>query len=658
MNRLANAQSPYLQQHRDNPVDWFEWGDEAFSEAKARDVPILLSIGYAACHWCHVMAHESFEDPDIAKFMNREFVNIKVDREERPDIDAIYMAATQAISGQGGWPMTVFLNHQLEPFYAGTYFPPTAKHGLPSFRELLEAMSDAWVNQKELIEQSVEQITEHLKKQNSKLSNPTLEREQVLESAINQLREEFDLNHAGFGGAPKFPPHTTLQFLLRYLAQNPNPEVMGWVERTAIKMASGGMYDQIGGGFARYSVDNRWLVPHFERMLYDNALLLDVYAELTLRTDNPRYKTIARDTADFVLREMTTADGGFAASIDADSEGEEGKYYVFDETELVEALGEDAEVAAELFRITDQASFEEGKSVLQFDQEVGVTGELLASIKDRLLTYRERRVRPERDDKVLTGWNGWMIQALLKASVTLNDNQYKLAATKALSYLLDRHLDGDRLVRSSLDGQRSEVQGQLEDWAGLGVALLSAHAHLGEKQYFEKALWVADQIASRFVSDVLYDTEQRYTQTPVRPRTLSDSGYPSSHSVAAELFRQLWLITGDERWFIEANQVLEEVSGLMAAAPRALSSALSAFVGLEGAKEFAVVGAQSELHNFVLSLPDDGSVVSAGAEGGTPLLAGRVPVNGEPTVYLCERFSCKLPVTTIEALEGQLDSGS
>ncbi len=319
-NRLAGASSPYLRQHKDNPVDWFEWGEEAFQEARSRNVPILLSIGYAACHWCHVMAHESFEDLEIAKFMNQEFVNIKVDREERPDIDSIYMAATQAISGHGGWPMTVFLDLQLRPFYAGTYYPPTPRHGLPSFREVLEAMADAWLNQQELINKSVDQIVEQIQAQNSKLRHQT-DKAAVLETAIENLRLEFDLDHAGFGGAPKFPPHTTLKFLLRYLSHNPNPEVMGWVERTAIAMASGGMYDQIGGGFARYSVDNRWLVPHFEKMLYDNALLIEVYAELVIRTQNPRYRKILRDSVDFVLRELKTKEGGFAASLDADSEG-------------------------------------------------------------------------------------------------------------------------------------------------------------------------------------------------------------------------------------------------------------------------------------------------------------------------------------------------
>ena len=604
------------------------------------------------------MAHESFEDSDIAKFMNQEFVNIKVDREERPDIDSIYMAATQAISGQGGWPMTVFLNHELEPYYAGTYFPPTAMHGLPSFRDLIEAMADAWKNQRPLIDESVEQITEQLRKQNSKLQNQVLERDQVLESAINELRKEFDLNHAGFGPAPKFPPHTTLQFLLRYLAIRPNPEVMGWVERTAMKMTSGGMYDQIGGGFARYSVDNRWLVPHFEKMLYDNALLLDVYAELSLRTKHPRYLSIVRDTAEFVLRELQCEEGGFASSIDADSEGEEGKYYVFDLDDLAAALGEKATVAGEVFKVTPSPSFEHGKSVLRFDDQVSIAPDELETLKQKMLAYRERRVTPARDDKVLTGWNGWMIQSLFKAAAALGDERYAISAKRALDYLLSRHLQGEKLIRSSLAGVRSTIAGQLEDWAGLGMALLSAHAHLGEKRYFEKAVFVAAQVSKRFKSDVLYDTEERFTQTPVRPRTLSDSGYPSSHSIAAELFRQLWLITGNNEYLSQANEILDELSGLMAAAPRALSSALRALMGMEGAKEYAVVGPGSELHHFVLRLPDDGSVISAGNPGETALLKGREMLDGKSTVYLCERFSCKLPVTSLAALRLQLESVS
>lgn len=656
-NRLSRSQSPYLRQHQDNPVDWFEWGEEAFQEAKQRDVPILLSIGYAACHWCHVMAHESFEDEAIAQIMNRDFVNIKVDREERPDIDAIYMAATQAIAGHGGWPMTVFLNHELQPYYAGTYFPPSQQHGLPSFRELLEAMSDAWKNQRKLIDESVTQITEHLKVQNSKLSHRTLERQEVLDRAIEALREEFDLNNAGFGGAPKFPPHTTLLFLLRYLSHHPNQEVMGWVERTAMAMASGGMYDQLGGGFARYSVDSRWLVPHFEKMLYDNALLAEVYAELVIRTNNPRYEKVLSDTVNFVLRELRTPAGAFAASLDADSESEEGKFYVFDKDELAEALGEDAEVAASIYRISDIESFENGKSVLQFDSQIAIESEKLDQIQSRLFAYRERRTRPETDAKVITSWNSWMIKALFRAATALNDRDTADAAKKALDYLVGHHLIEHELFRSSLDGQVSRISGQLEDWASLGGALLAAHAYFGDASYFQTAKWVADQILERFKDDVLYDTEAQHTQTPVRPRSLADSGSPSPHGLAAELFRQIWLLTGDSKYFDETNQILEELTDLMATAPRATSGALRSLVGMEGVKEFAVVGAKSQLHNFVLGLPDDGSVVSAGEPGATALLENREYLNGKSTVYVCEGFSCKLPVSEIEQLQAQLDPG-
>jgi uncharacterized protein len=589
-NRLANASSPYLRQHKDNPVDWFEWGEEAFQEAKTRNVPILLSIGYAACHWCHVMAHESFEEQEIAKLMNKEFVNIKVDREERPDIDSIYMAATQAISGHGGWPMTVFLDHDLKPFYAGTYFPPTPRHGLPSFRELLEAMADAWKNQQELISKSVAEIVEQIQAQNSKLRHQ-VNQDAVLETAIDNLRLEFDLQHAGFGGAPKFPPHTTLKFLLRYLTHNPNPEVMGWVERTAMAMASGGMYDQIGGGFARYSVDNRWLVPHFEKMLYDNALLIEVYAELVLRTQNPRYQKVLRDSVDFVLRELKTEQGAFAASLDADSEGVEGKYYAFDLGDLETALGSDSSKAAKLFKVTDQPSFEEGKSVLQYDPAFEIEELEYIQLQQKLLTYRERRVRPERDDKVLTGWNSWMISGLLRAATALKDDSVALAAKTALDYLLDTHLVEGNLYRSSLKGKLSAIPGQLEDWAGIGVALLRAHAQFGQKHYFDQAVFMAEQIDMRFKEEVLFDTEALHTQTPVRPRTLTDSGYPSSHAIAAELFRKLHLITGDSKYLSQAEAITGELAGLMLRAPRATSSALYVEVALRSKlREFAVLG--------------------------------------------------------------------
>ena len=657
-NRLADASSPYLRQHKDNPVDWFEWGEAAFQEARSRNVPILLSIGYAACHWCHVMAHEAFEDPEIAKFMNEEFVNIKVDREERPDIDSIYMAATQAISGHGGWPMTVFLDHALKPFYAGTYFPPTPRHGLPSFKEVLDAMADAWQNQQELITKSVDQIVEQIQAQNSKLRHQT-DKVEILETAIENLRLEFDLQHAGFGGAPKFPPHTTLKFLLRYLSHNPNPEVMGWVERTAIAMASGGMYDQIGGGFARYSVDNRWLVPHFEKMLYDNALLIELYAELVLRTQNPRYRKVLRDSVDFVLRELKTKEGGFAASLDADSEGIEGKYYAFDLEDLKDALGKDAPKAASLFRVSEKPTFEEGKSVLQYDPEFELEEAEYRKVQQALFTYRERRVRPGRDDKVLTGWNTWMISGLLRAAIALEDHLVARAAKASLDYLLDSHLIEGNLYRSSLNGELSEIPGQLEDWAGLGVALLKAHAHFGEKTYFDKAVFVAEEIDKRFNDDVLFDTELAHTQTPVRPRTLTDSGYPSSHSIAAELFRWLHLLTGDAKYLDQTLAITSELAGLMSRAPRATSSALYVEVADSNpVREFAVVGVGGDLHHHVLSLADDGSVISAGEAHDTPLLADRNQMQGKPTVFVCEHFSCKMPVSSLAELRAQLEPGS
>ena len=657
-NRLADASSPYLRQHKDNPVDWFEWGEAAFQEARSRNVPILLSIGYAACHWCHVMAHESFEDPEIAKFMNEEFVNIKVDREERPDIDSIYMAATQAISGHGGWPMTVFLDHELKPFYAGTYFPPTPRHGLPSFKEVLDAMADAWQNQQELITKSVDQIVEQIQAQNSKLRHQT-DKAEILETAIENLRLEFDLQHAGFGGAPKFPPHTTLKFLLRYLSHNPNPEVMGWVERTAIAMASGGMYDQIGGGFARYSVDNRWLVPHFEKMLYDNALLIEVYAELVLRTQNPRYRKVLRDSVDFVLRELKTKEGGFAASLDADSEGIEGKYYAFDLEDLKDALGIDAPKAASLFKVSEKPTFEEGKSVLQYDPEFELEEAEYQRVQQTLFAYRERRERPGRDDKVLTGWNTWMISGLLRAAIALEDHSVARAAKASLDYLLDSHLIEGNLYRSSLNGELSDIPGQLEDWAGLGVALLKAHAHFGEKTYFDKSVFVAEEIDKRFNDDVLFDTELAHTQTPVRPRTLTDSGYPSSHGIAAELFRGLHLLTGDAKYLDQTLAITSELAGLMSRAPRATSSALYVEVADSNpVREFAVVGVGGELHHHVLSLADDGSVISAGEANDTPLLTDRNQLQGKPTVFVCEHFSCKMPVSSLAELRAQLEPGS
>jgi uncharacterized protein YyaL (SSP411 family) len=434
---------------------------------------------------------------------------------------------------------------------------------------------------------------------------------------------------------------------------------MGWVESTSIALASGWFYEPIGVGFARKIFDNRWLVPHFEKMLYDNALLIEVYAELALRTQNPRYQTVLRDSVDFVLRELTTNEGGFAASLDADSEGVEGKYYVFDPDDLDKALGEDAGLAAKKFKVSDKPSFEEGKSVLQYDPEFELPDSKYQEIQGSLLAYRERRIRPDRDDKVLTGWNTWMISGLMRAATSLKDDSVALSARKALDYLLENHMVEGNLYRSSLGGRLSAIPGQLEDWAGLGVALLNAHAHFGEKHYFEKAVFVAEEIAKRFNDDVLYDTEKEHTQTPVRPRTLTDSGYPSSHAIAAELFRELHLLTGDITFLARAEAITSELAALMSRAPRATSSALYVEVALRSkVKEFAVLGSNTDLHAQVLSLPDDGSVVSAGETNDTPLLAHREKLDGNPTVYVCHGFSCLMPVSTLADLKAQLESGS
>ncbi|HEX6472470.1 MAG TPA: thioredoxin domain-containing protein, partial [Streptosporangiaceae bacterium] len=457
MNRLKDATSPYLLQHAGNPVEWWPWCDEAFADARRRDVPVLLSVGYAACHWCHVMAHESFEDDETARLMNSLFVNIKVDREERPDVDAVYMEATQALTGQGGWPMTVFMTPDGHPFYCGTYFPRSR------FQALLQAVSRAWRQQRDEVVQQGQQVVDALtSRARPRAAGAPPGREQ-LDAAVSALRQSYDTVRGGFGGAPKFPPSMVLEFLLRHHART--GQGMDMAAHTMRAMAGGGMYDQLGGGFARYSVDDRWLVPHFEKMLYDNALLARVYAHWWRATGDPLGRRIALETCDWMLRDLRTAEGGFASALDADSEGEEGRYYVWTPAELREVLGEqDAAAAAAMFAVTDAGTFEHGASVLQLPAAPD-DAETYRRVRGALLAARERRVPPGRDDKVVAAWNGLAIASLAEAGVLLGEGLYLGAALDAGRLLRDRHLDGRSLRRISRDGRVGRHAGVLEDYA-------------------------------------------------------------------------------------------------------------------------------------------------------------------------------------------------
>ncbi|MFL6134165.1 MAG: thioredoxin domain-containing protein, partial [Nocardioidaceae bacterium] len=498
-NRLANATSPYLLQHKDNPVDWWEWSPEAFEDARARDVQVLLSVGYAACHWCHVMAHESFEDQPTAAYMNEHFTNVKVDREERPDVDAVYMQATTAMTGHGGWPMTVVLTPDGAPFFAGTYFPDRPRQGQPAFRQVLEALSNAWVNRRDEVTKVAGDVSGHLREAVSLAGEEPVDAD-VLASAVASLAADFDAGSAGFGKAPKFPPSMVLEFLLRHAARTGSPNASGMADRTLRAMARGGIYDQLAGGFARYSVDRDWVVPHFEKMLYDNAQLLGVYARWWRQSGDPLGARIARETADFMISELGTEEGGFASALDADTEGVEGRFYVWTRPELVDVLGEaDGAWAASLLQVTEQGTFEHGSSTLQLPTDPDDVPRW-RSVRDRLLTARSTRVRPARDDKVVAAWNGLAIASLAEAGTLLDEPRYVDAAVEAARLLLDLHLDGSRLARVSRGGVVGRHAGVLEDYGCVASGLLALLSATGDPSYLDSAGALLEEALERFAA--------------------------------------------------------------------------------------------------------------------------------------------------------------
>ncbi|MFI7452600.1 thioredoxin domain-containing protein [Nonomuraea sp. NPDC049714] len=665
MNRLQDATSPYLLQHAGNPVDWHPWGEEAFAEARRRDVPLLISVGYSACHWCHVMAHESFEDPDTARLMNDNFVNIKVDREERPDVDAVYMSATQAMTQQGGWPMTVFATPEGHPFYCGTYFPR------PQFQRLLQGLSGAWANDRATVLEQGSKVVEVLNSSASLPSGP-LPTEDTLETAVRNLRESFDPVRGGFGGAPKFPPSMVLEFLLR----SGEREMSG---TTLAAMARGGIYDQLGGGFARYSVDAGWVVPHFEKMLYDNALLLRVYTHWWRAGGGPLARRVALETADWLLRELRTAEGGFASALDADSEGEEGRFYVWTPEQLSEVLGDDDGAwAAEVFDVT--GTFEHGTSVLQLPQDPADPARL-ASVRERLLAAREERVRPGRDDKVVAGWTGLAIAALAETGMAL-DRPDLVTAAEAAATLLERvHVADGRLLRTSRDGRAGTNAGVLEDYANLAEGLIALYGATGETRWFRLAGTLLDTLLDRFADGTggFFDTADDAERLFQRPQDPTDNATPSGQYAAAGALLSYAALTGSSRHREAAHAALGTVSVLAAKHARFAGWGLAvARAALDGPVEVAVVGPPGDprtqiLHReaYLADVPGlvialggpatpagrvaDGGVADGGvADGGVPLLEGRQLIAGAPAAYVCRGFTCRLPVTTPEDLRAQL----
>ncbi|MGW5325670.1 thioredoxin domain-containing protein [Streptomyces sp. NPDC004014] len=676
MNRLAGVTSPYLLQHADNPVDWWTWSPEAFDEARRRDVPVLLSVGYSSCHWCHVMAGESFEDQATADYLNEHFVSVKVDREERPDVDAVYMEAVQAATGQGGWPMTVFLTPDAEPFYFGTYFPPEPRHGMPSFRQVLEGVQRAWADRRGEVAEVAGKIVRDLSQRELAPRSARPPGEQELAQALLALTREYDPQRGGFGGAPKFPPSMVLEFLLRHHARTGAEGALQMASDTCERMARGGIYDQLGGGFARYSVDRDWVVPHFEKMLYDNALLCRVYAHLWRATGSALARRVALETADFMVRELRTAEGGFASALDADSDDGtgrhvEGAYYVWTPQELREVLGEDAGPAARYFGVTEEGTFEHGRSVLQLPQTEGVfDAEQVASVKERLLARRERRPAPGRDDKVVAAWNGLAIAALAETGAYFERPDLVRAAVAAADLLVRVHLDEHaHLARTSRDGRVGPNAGVLEDYADVAEGFLALASVTGEGVWLEFAGLLLDQVPARFGDSeggALYDTAADAEQLIRRPQDPTDNATPSGWSAAAGALLGYAAHTGSEAHRTAAERALGVVGALGPRVPRFIGWGLAvAEALLDGPREVAVVGpsltdeATAALHRTALLGTAPGAVVAAGPPGGEefPLLADRPLVDGRPAAYVCRNFTCDAPTTDPGRLGRALNTG-
>ncbi|MEU9003173.1 thioredoxin domain-containing protein [Streptomyces sp. NPDC048551] len=678
VNRLAHATSPYLQQHADNPVHWWEWSPEAFAEAERRGVPVLLSVGYSACHWCHVMAHESFEDELTAAYMNEHFVNVKVDREERPDVDAVYMEAVQAATGQGGWPMTVFLTGDAEPFYFGTYFPPEPRHGMPSFMQVLEGVRAAWTGRPEEVAEVARRIVGDLAGRQLDYGKATPPGPEELAGALLGLTREYDSVRGGFGGAPKFPPSMVLEFLLRHHARTGSEGALQMAAETCEAMARGGIYDQLGGGFARYSVDREWVVPHFEKMLYDNALLCRAYAHLWRATGSDLARRVALETADFMVRELRTEQGGFASALDADSadpatgKNVEGAYYAWTPAQFAEVLGEDdGALAQAYFGVTEEGTFEHGTSVLQLPKDgPAPDAERVAGIKERLLAARAQRPAPGRDDKIVAAWNGLAVAALAECGAYFDRPDLVERATEAADLLVRVHMDGAaRLARTSRDGRVGPHAGVLEDYGDVAEGFITLASVTGEGVWLEFAGFLVDLVLARFAAEdgSLYDTAHDAEQLIRRPQDPTDTAAPSGWTAAAGALLSYAAHTGSEPHRTAAERALGVVQALGPRAPRFIGHGLAVAEALvDGPREVAVVGrpedpALAVLHRTALLGTAPGAVVAAGPALGAdgtgpefPLLAGREPVDGLPTAYVCRHFVCARPTTEPGELERQL----
>ncbi|BBY59534.1 hypothetical protein MSAR_26700 [Mycolicibacterium sarraceniae] len=648
-NTLAGATSPYLRQHADNPVHWQQWTPEALDEAGTRDVPILLSVGYAACHWCHVMAHESFESEDVAVVANANFVCIKVDREERPDLDAVYMNATVAMTGQGGWPMTCFLTPDGRPFFCGTYYPK------PQFLQLLDAVAETWRDRRGEVEEASDQVAGELRQITAGLPDggPEINAE-LCDHAVAAILRDEDVERGGFGQAPKFPPSALLEALLRAFERTGSPLPLAAMIRTGTAMARGGIYDQLAGGFARYSVDADWVVPHFEKMLYDNALLLRAYAHWARRTNDPLARRIAAQTAGFLLNDLADGDM-FTSALDADAAGVEGSTYVWTPEQLNEVLGEDDGLwAAMLFEVTDRGTFEHGTSVLQLPTDPD-NAERFERVRLALLASRLTRAQPARDDKIVTAWNGLAITALAEASVALDFPPLLNAAVRCAAALLDLHIADGRLRRASLGGVVGDSAGILDDHATLATGLLTLHQLTGEEKWLRSATDLLDVVLTHFADPERpgrwFDTADDAEQLMVRPADPLDGATPSgASSIAEALLTAAHMVDADRvaRYEQAAEDTLLAHSPLLARAPRSSGHWLAvAEAAVRGPLQVAVAtdGTDSELLAAARQLAPGGTIVVGGAVDSSPLLEGRDRVRGNDAAYVCRGRMCDLPVT-------------
>jgi len=684
-NRLKGETSPYLLQHAANPVDWHPWGDEALSRARELDRPIFLSIGYSACHWCHVMEHESFEDAGIAELMNRYFVNIKVDREERPDLDQIYMNAVTALTGRGGWPMSVFLTPDLRPFFGGTYWPPDARMGMPGFRDVVQKVHEAWVERRGDVDRGAAELTEAVVLMSTALAEPSPLSDDLPRNALSALLRAADRQHGGFGGAPKFPHPMDLRVLLRGWRRFGSEDALGVVRLTLDKMSQGGIYDHLGGGFHRYSTDARWLVPHFEKMLYDNALLVSTYVEAFQATGDPNYARVVRETIDYVLREMTDAGGAFYSTQDADSEGVEGKFFVWSEREIADLLGPaDAEIFGYCYDVSPQGNWE-GANILnrvkthaQAARVLNLSEEdlhaILARSREKLFAARSQRVPPGRDEKILVSWNGLMIAALAQAARALDDAAYARAAERAADFLLQNLRDSSgKLLHTCKDG-RARLNAYLDDYAALVDGLVELFQATGNTRHLNAALDLSGRLVESFHDanqGGFFYTSHDHEALIARQKDSQDGATPSGNGMAATALLKLARLTGRDDLERYAVATLESLSGQLARIPMAGGQSLIALDFLLGpAHEVVLVESRPDagpdglaqmldrqfLPNAVVVRRQAGQAPPASDDPLASLLAGKVPLNDRETAYVCARGTCQAPTTEAAAMLATLNA--